>query len=49
MADGQINAEQIEYWNEQGGPQWVQLQERLDAQNRSVGTGRIGAGGRAAR
>ena len=32
MADGQINAEQIEYWNERGGLQWVQLQERLDAQ-----------------
>ena len=32
MADGQTNAEQIEYWNERGGPQWVQLQERLDAQ-----------------
>ena len=32
MADGQTNAEQIEYWNERGGPQWVKLQERLDAQ-----------------
>lgn len=32
MANGQINAEQIEYWNERGGPQWVKLQERLDAQ-----------------
>ncbi len=32
MAAGQINAEQIEYWNERGGPQWVKLQERLDAQ-----------------
>ncbi len=32
MADGQINAEQIEYWNERGGPQWVKLQERLDTQ-----------------
>ena len=32
MADVQANAEQIEYWNERGGPQWVQLQERLDAQ-----------------
>ena len=32
MADGHTNAEQIEYWNERGGPQWVKLQERLDAQ-----------------
>ena len=32
MANGQTNAEQIEYWNERGGPQWVKLQERLDAQ-----------------
>ena len=32
MADAQANAEQIEYWNERGGPQWVQFQERLDAQ-----------------
>jgi SAM-dependent methyltransferase len=26
------NQEQIRYWNEQGGPRWVQLQEKLDAQ-----------------
>ncbi|MCC6849284.1 MAG: methyltransferase domain-containing protein [Deltaproteobacteria bacterium] len=26
------NAEQITYWNEQGGPRWVGLQEALDAQ-----------------
>jgi SAM-dependent methyltransferase len=26
------NAEQITYWNEQGGPKWVALQETLDAQ-----------------
>ena len=32
MADAPANAEQIEYWNERGGPQWVQRQERLDAQ-----------------
>ena len=32
MANGHTNAEQIEYWNERGGPQWVKLQERLDAQ-----------------
>lgn len=32
MANGRTNAEQIEYWNERGGPQWVKLQERLDAQ-----------------
>jgi len=26
------NQEQIRYWNEQGGPKWVLLQEKLDAQ-----------------
>ena len=26
------NAEQITYWNEHGGPRWVQLQEALDHQ-----------------
>ncbi len=26
------NAEQITYWNEQGGPRWVRLQESLDQQ-----------------
>lgn len=26
------NHEQIRYWNEQGGPRWVKLQQRLDAQ-----------------
>jgi len=26
------NHEQILYWNEQGGPRWVQLQQKLDAQ-----------------
>jgi len=26
------NQEQIRYWNEQGGPRWVQLQQKLDAQ-----------------
>ncbi len=26
------NQEQIRYWNEQGGPRWVQMQEKLDAQ-----------------
>jgi SAM-dependent methyltransferase len=26
------NAEQITYWNEQGGPRWVKLQEALDEQ-----------------
>ena len=32
MTATQANTAQIEYWNERGGPQWVQLQERLDAQ-----------------
>lgn len=26
------NHEQIRYWNEQGGPRWVKLQQRLDVQ-----------------
>ena len=26
------NAEQITYWNEQGGPRWVRLQDQLDQQ-----------------
>jgi len=31
------NAEQITYWNEQGGPRWVELQEALDRQLASFG------------
>jgi SAM-dependent methyltransferase len=31
------NAEQITYWNEQGGPRWVKLQEILDHQLASFG------------
>jgi SAM-dependent methyltransferase len=31
------NAEQITYWNEQGGPRWVKLQETLDQQLASFG------------
>ena len=31
------NAEQITYWNEQGGPRWVRLQEDLDRQLASFG------------
>ncbi len=31
------NAEQITYWNEQGGPRWVRLQEALDRQLASFG------------
>ena len=31
------NAEQITYWNEQGGPRWVKLQEILDQQLASFG------------
>jgi ubiquinone/menaquinone biosynthesis C-methylase UbiE len=37
MADSQTNQEQIRYWNEQGGPRWVQLQEQLDAQISQLG------------
>ncbi len=31
------NADQITYWNEQGGPRWVKLQEALDRQLASFG------------
>lgn len=31
------NADQITYWNEQGGPRWVRLQEQLDQQLASFG------------
>jgi SAM-dependent methyltransferase len=31
------NAQQITYWNEQGGPRWVKLQEALDRQLASFG------------
>jgi SAM-dependent methyltransferase len=31
------NADQITYWNEQGGPRWVRLQETLDQQLSSFG------------
>lgn len=31
------NSQQISYWNEQAGPRWVRLQERLDAQLRPLG------------
>lgn len=30
--DTATNQEQIRYWNEQGGPRWVLLQQKLDAQ-----------------
>ncbi|MBM4245881.1 MAG: methyltransferase domain-containing protein [Deltaproteobacteria bacterium] len=35
-ADGP-NAEQIRYWNEQAGPKWVTLQDRLDQQLDELG------------
>ncbi|HEV8714662.1 MAG TPA: class I SAM-dependent methyltransferase [Candidatus Binatia bacterium] len=37
MADAQANQEQIRYWNEQGGPRWVQRQQQLDAQINPLG------------
>lgn len=37
MPEPQPNAEQREFWNERGGPQWVAFQERLDAQIRPLG------------
>jgi len=32
MPEELANAKQISYWNEQAGPRWVELQDRLDAQ-----------------
>lgn len=37
MIDSPRNAEQIRYWNEVSGPQWLAQQERLDAQLDPVG------------
>jgi SAM-dependent methyltransferase len=37
MAEPQANLEQIRYWNEQGGPRWVQRQQQLDAQIHPLG------------
>ncbi len=31
------NQEQLRYWNEQGGPRWVQRQQQLDAQIHQLG------------
>ena len=37
MAETQTNEEQIRFWNEQGGPRWVRLQQQLDAQISPLG------------
>jgi SAM-dependent methyltransferase len=37
MAESQANHEQIRYWNEQGGPRWVQRQQQLDTQINPLG------------
>jgi ubiquinone/menaquinone biosynthesis C-methylase UbiE len=37
MAETETNQEQIRFWNEQGGPRWVRLQEHLDAQISQLG------------
>jgi ubiquinone/menaquinone biosynthesis C-methylase UbiE len=37
MAETQANQEQLRYWNEQGGPRWVQRQQQLDAQIHQLG------------
>ncbi len=37
MAEAQANQEQIQYWNVQSGPQWVRMQQRLDAQLSPLG------------
>jgi SAM-dependent methyltransferase len=33
----ETNQEQIRFWNEQGGPRWVRLQQQLDAQISQLG------------
>jgi SAM-dependent methyltransferase len=37
------NREQVEYWNSTAGPKWVEQQERLDAQLRTLGEISIGS------
>jgi SAM-dependent methyltransferase len=37
MPEAQANHEQIQYWNEQAGPRWVQRQEQLDSQINPLG------------
>jgi ubiquinone/menaquinone biosynthesis C-methylase UbiE len=37
MVDTTANQEQLRYWNEQGGPRWVQRQQQLDAQINQLG------------
>jgi len=37
MAETQMNQEQIRFWNEQGGPRWVRLQQQLDEQINQLG------------
>jgi SAM-dependent methyltransferase len=37
MTNTSPNEEQVRYWNEQSGPKWVRLQERLDAQLDDLG------------
>ena len=37
MAESQANQEQIRYWNDESGPKWVRLQQRLDAQIEPLG------------
>jgi SAM-dependent methyltransferase len=37
MTQPQANQEQVRYWNEQGGPRWVQRQQQLDAQINPLG------------
>lgn len=37
MTNGHANQEQQTYWNDQAGPRWVKLQQRLDAQIQPLG------------
>jgi 2-polyprenyl-3-methyl-5-hydroxy-6-metoxy-1,4-benzoquinol methylase len=37
MTTGEANQEQRAYWNDQAGPRWVKLQQRLDAQIQPLG------------
>jgi SAM-dependent methyltransferase len=41
MSNTQANQEQRIYWNDQAGPRWVKLQQRLDAQIQPLGMAAI--------
>ena len=43
MSPVSANAKQIAYWNEQAGPRWVRLRDRLDIQLQPLGQAALGA------